>query len=328
MIKRIFLIGISVLLLILPLTAWAANIPAKVFENGTDNTPIAVSDVKVEVFGGYGFKALFSSAITGSDGGCILKNVPLGKEVLVKLTKPGYVTQYDIRSYSKADAEKDAILWMGSESNVKGLYSKLGEAFDVKKGQVYLEVTNEMTEEGIEGIQLAASSGEVFDLGQGEYLIANAEGASIKIEIQKPGYAFDIESAMIPLYAGAMTQYYVNVQSGGGISESAQSIGVTIPFIAGRIIRVSDSAPISGVSVAFTDSKKITVRPAVYTDQQGYYIQTGFPLHTKIRVTPSSISATTPQVKSFRPAYRWVTIKITKNVPPGAIRNFKAPGKK
>lgn len=310
MIKRIFLIGISVLLLILPLTAWAADIPAKVYESGTNNTPIAVSDVKVEVFGGYGFKALFSSAITGSDGGCILKNVPLGKEVLVKLTKPGYVTQYDIRSYSKADAEKDAILWMGSESNVKGLYSKLGETFDVKKGQVYLEVSNEMTEEGIEGIQLTASSGKVFDLGQGEYLIANAEGASIKIEIQKPGYAFDIESAMIPLYAGAMTQYYVNVQSGGGIYESGQVTAITTATvcITGYIKRLSDSAPITGVSVAFTRGGP-TVAASVTTNSAGFYNQCGFAKYVKkqVRITPKK------SPWKFKPKYKVITIKLTGN---------------
>jgi len=324
MMKRALLISLVTLLLTLPLTALAANFGGKVYENGTNNNPIAVPDVKVEVFGGYGFKALFSSAMTGSDGGCILKNIPLGKEVLVKLTKPGYVTQFDIRSYSEADAEKDVILWIGSELDINNLFTDLGVTFDVNKGHVYLDISSEFTGEGIGGVQLVASSGKVFDFGNGEYLIANAEGSSLKVGIQKPGYDFDIESATIPLYAGAMTQYYVNVQSGGGISGSAQGIGVTIPFIAGRIVRVSDSAPISGVSVAFTDSKKITVRPAVYTDKQGYYIQTGFPFDTKIAVTPSSISATTPQVKSFSPAQRWATIKA---VTPGAIKDFKARGK-
>ena len=64
--------------------------------------------------------------------------------------------------------------------------------------------------QGIDGIELAVSSGKAFDLGHGEYLIANAEGASLKVSIQKPGYAFDIESATIPLFAGAMTQAYVS----------------------------------------------------------------------------------------------------------------------
>lgn len=323
MMKRALLISLVTLLLTLPLMAWAANFGAKVYENGANNNPIAVSDVKVEVFGGYGFKALFSSAMTGSDGGCILKNVPLGKEVQVKLTKPGYVTQFDIRSYSEADAEKDVILWIGSELDINNLFTNLGVTFDANKGYVYLDISSELTGEGIGGVQLVASSGKVFDFGNGEYLIANAEGSSLKVGIQKPGYDFDIESATIPLFQGAFTQYYISVQSGGGISGSAQGIGVTIPFIAGRIVRVSDSAPISGVSVAFTGSG--TVRPAVYTDQQGYYIQTGFPFDTRIKVTPSSISATFPQVKSFRPAHKWVKIKPTT---PGAIADFKAPGKK
>ena len=324
MMKRALLISLVTLLLTLPLTAWAANFGAKVYENGANNNPIAVSDVKVEVFGGYGFKALFSSAMTGSDGGCILKNVPLGKEVQVKLTKPGYVTQYDIRSYSEADAEKDVILWIGSELDINNLFTDLGVTFDANKGHVYLDISSELTGEGIGGVQLVASSGKVFDFGNGEYLIANAEGSLLKVGIQKPGYDFDIESATIPLFQGAFTQYYITVQSGGGISGSAQGIGVPIPFITGRIVRVSDSAPISGVSVAFTNSTKSTVRPAVYTDQQGYYIQTGFPFDTKITVTPSSISATFPQVKPFRPVKKTVTIKPTT---PGAIADFKAPAK-
>jgi len=324
MMKKALLISLVTLLLALPLTVWAAKFGAKVYENGTNNNPIAVSDVKVEVFGGFGFKALFSSAMTGSDGGCILKNVPLGKEVLVKLTKPGYVAQYDIRSYSGADAEKDVILWIGSELNINNLFTNLGVPFDANKGHVYLDISSELTGEGIGGVQLVASSGKVFDLGSGEYLIANAEESSLKVGIQKPGYDFDIESATIPLFQGAFTQYYITVQSGGGISGSAQSIGVTIPFIAGRIIRVSDSAPLSGVSVAFTGPDKNTVRPAVWTDKQGYYIQTGFPFDIKITVTPSSISATFPQVTSFKPAKKTLTIETTT---PGEIADFKAHGK-
>jgi hypothetical protein len=216
------------------------------------------------------------------------------------------------------------ILWIGSELDINNLFTDLGVTFDVNKGHVYLDISSEFTGEGIGGVQLVASSGKVFDFGNGEYLIANAEGSLLKVGIQKPGYDFDIESATIPLFQGAFTQYYITVQSGGETSGSAQSIGVTIPFIVGRIVRVSDSAPISGVSVAFTNSTKSTVRPAVYTDQQGYYIQTGFPFDTKITVTPSSISATTPQVKPFRPVKKTVTIKPTT---PGAIADFKAPAK-
>jgi len=79
MMKRALFISISVLLLVLPFTAWAANVPVKVYENGLNSNPAAVSDVKVEVFGGYILKALFSSAKTGTVCWCVLKNVPLGK---------------------------------------------------------------------------------------------------------------------------------------------------------------------------------------------------------------------------------------------------------
>ena len=220
MVKRTFWIGVTVLFLALPFTALAADIPAKVFENGASNTPVAVSGAKIEVFGGFGFKSLLSSGVSGSDGSSVLHNVPLGKEVVVKLTKADYVTQYDVRSCSDADVEKGVVLWIGSEANVNTLYKNLGETFDVKKGQVYLEIDNDLTGEGIEGIQLAASSGKVFDLGQGEYLIANAEGSSVKVAIAKPGYVFDIESASIALFPGAMTQAYINVQTGGAVYES------------------------------------------------------------------------------------------------------------
>jgi len=189
MIKRALLISFSIFMLALPLAAWAADIPAKVYESGTNNVPIAQSGVKVEVFGGFGYKALLSAIGTGADGGCLLKDVPLGTDVLVRLTKAGYVTQYDVKSYSDADVADGVILWIGSEANVKGLYGNLGEAFDAKKGHVYLEITDELTGEGIEGIQLGASAGKVFDLGQGEYLIANAGGVSVKVGIEKPGYA-------------------------------------------------------------------------------------------------------------------------------------------
>ena len=192
--------------------------------------------------------------LSGNDGSIVLGNVPTGKEVVVKLSKAGYVTQYDVRSFSDADVEKGSILWIGSEANVTGLYKNLGESFDSKKGQVYLEINNELTGEGIDGVQIAASSGKAFDLGHGEYLIANAEGASLKVAIQKPGYAFDVESATLPLFADAMTQAYVTVQSGGAVIESGQATRVTSAMISGYILRLSDSKPISGVTVAFTQA--------------------------------------------------------------------------
>ncbi len=297
MIKRFILISLSILFLTLPLTAWAANIPAKVLENGSNNNPLAVSGVKVEVLGGYGFKALLSSTESGGDGGCVLKNVPLGKDILIRLTKPGYIPQDDVRSYSDADVENGVVLWIGSEANVKGLYNQLGLAFDSKKGQVYLEISNENTGEGIEGVQLSASSGAVFDLGQGEYLIANAEGAQVKIAIAKPGYAFDVESAAIPLFSGAMTQYYITVQSGGAVFSSDQAVAATSAPISGFVKEGFAGAAISGVSVAFNFAvgggfgKSVggTARPTVTTNSAGFYIQQGFQfgagLNSLIRVT-------------------------------------------
>lgn len=288
MVKRILSIVFSVALLTLPLAAWAANVPAKVYESGANNVPVAQSGVKAEVFGGAGFRVLLSATETGDNGGCVLRNVPLGKDVLVRLSKAGYVAQYDIKSYSDADVEQGVILWVGSETNVTALFSSLGESFDGAKGHVYLEVTNDLTGEGIEGIQLGASSGKVFDLGQGDYLIANAVGASVKVAIEKPGYAFDIESATIPLFAGAMTQSYVNVQSGGGIYESSLAVKVTSASISGVIKRLSDAAPISGVSVAFTTVPAGgTARPTVTTNKDGQYSQTGFPVNKRVKVTPS-----------------------------------------
>ena len=93
--KKAYFVFVAVLALAmaLPIAAMAAGVPVKVYENGGKGDPMAVSGVKVEAFGGYGFKALLSSGVTGSDGGCVLNNVPLGKEVVVKLTKAGYVTQ-------------------------------------------------------------------------------------------------------------------------------------------------------------------------------------------------------------------------------------------
>ena len=278
MTKRALLISFSVLLLALPLASWAANIPAKVFENGTDNNPIAVSGVQVQVFGGFGFKALFSSTASGNDGGCLLKNIPLGKEVLVKLTKAGYITQYDIKSYSDVDVEKGIPLWIGTEANINGLYRSLGEEFDTAKGHVYLDISDETTGEGIEGVQLAVSSGKVFGFGNGEYLIANAEGSSLKIGLQKAGYAFDVESATIPLFAGAFTQYYIKVQSQGAIFSSGQAMAVTSAPITGFIKRLSDSGPISGAVVSFTNIiTRQKVRPDVTTDSNGKYYQDKFP---------------------------------------------------
>jgi hypothetical protein len=313
MIKRALLISFSVLLLALPLAAWAADIPAKVLENGIDNNPIAVSGVNVQVFGGFGFKALYSSAASGNDGGCVLQNVPLGKEILVKLTKAGYVTQYDIRSYSDADEAKGITLWIGSEVNIKGLYKSLGEDFDTAKGHVYLNISDETTGEGIEEVQLTVSSGTVFSFGNGEYLIANAEGSSLKIGIQKPGYAFDIESATIPLFSGAFTQYYVNVQSQGAIFASAAA-KVTSASITGLIQTLSGTklVGLSGVSVAFTFIDRTTARPTVTTDKDGKYKQTSFPFRW-VRVTPTKKGYT------FKPTSKFVLVRAT-----GAIAGAKA----
>jgi hypothetical protein len=314
MVKRAFWIGITVMLLSLPLAVLAANVPVKVFENGANNTPVAVSGVKVEVFGGYGFKALLSSGVSGSDGSSVLGNVPFGKEVLVKLTKADYVAQYDVRSYSELDVEKSVTLWIGSEANVKALYKNLGEVFDGKKGQVYLEINDEFTGEGIEGIQIVSSSGKAFDLGQGEYLIANAEGNAVKIAIAKPGYAFDIESAAIPLFAGAMTQAYINVQSGGAVYQSGQvTARVTSAMITGHILRLSDTKPVSGVTVAFSTRTNAKVRPSVLTDKTGFYKQTEFPVNKMVTVTPTS------KVWKFKPAKKSVFVRST-----GSTADFKA----
>jgi hypothetical protein len=286
MAKRVLLTGLLVILIALPLTAMGGDIPAKIYENGSDNSPAAVAGVTVEVFGGFGHKALLASGLSGNDGSVVLGNVPTGKEVVVKLTKAGYVTQYDVRSFSDAAVEKGSILWIGSEANVTGLYKNLGETLDSKKGQVYLDISNELTGEGIDGVQIAASSGKAFDLGHGEYLIANAEGASVKVVIQKPGYAFDIESATIALYPGAMTQAYINVQSGGAVVESGQTTRVTSAMISGYILRLSDSKPISGVTVAFTQANHPS-RPSVLTDKLGFYKQTQFPVNKVYKVVPT-----------------------------------------
>jgi len=313
--ERLFVFGVTVLLLAFPLAAFAATIPVKVFENGANNNPVAVSGVEIGVFGGYGFKALLSSGVTASDGAALLNNVPLGKDVVVKLTKADYVTQYDVRSYSEADM-KGVVLWIGSEANVSGLYTNLGQTFDVKKGQVYLEINDDLTGQGIEGIQIVPASGKAFDLGQGEYLIANAQGSSVKIALAKPGYAFDSESATVPLFAGAMTQAYVNVQAGGAVYQSASATAVTSAMVSGHILRLSDAVPVSGVTVAFTTKKNgivSAVRPSVLTDKTGFYKQTQLPVNKYVTVTPSK-----PPWK-FRPTYRNVYVR-----PFGATADFKA----
>jgi hypothetical protein len=313
MIKRSLLLILTGLFLVLPLTVWAADIPAKVYENGSDNRPIALSGVKVQIFGGYGFKALIASAESDGDGSCALNQVSLGKEVLVKLSKAGYVTQYDMRSYSEADVEKGVTFWIGSEANVQALYKGLGETLDVQKGQVYLEISNDLTGEGIEGVQFNVSSGRVFDLGQGEYLIANAEGAVLKAGIQKPGYAFDMESLAIPLFTGSMTQYYAKIQTGGAVYENGIGLKVTSAMISGFIKRLSDAQPISGVTVAFTKTTGgTTVRPSVLTDKTGFYKQTEFPVSKFVKVIPSK-----PPWK-FRPASKTVFVGAS-----GAKADFK-----
>jgi hypothetical protein len=286
MMKKLSLVGLLALLLTLPMTTWAINIPAKVFENGPDNNPAVVSGVSVEVLGGFGFKGPIFSALTGEDGSCLLANVPLGKNVIVKLSKAGYITQYDVRSYSETDAQNGVILWIGSEVNVTASYKNLGEEFSPTKGHLYLEINDGMTGEGIDGIQLGVSSGKVFYVGNGEYLIANANGTSLKIVIQKPGYDFDIQSIAVPLYPGAITQAYVDVQTDGAVYESGNATRVTSATISGHILRLSDSVPIAGVTVAFT-SRGVTVRPPVVTDKNGLYKQTEFPVNKSLKVTPS-----------------------------------------
>ena len=307
MARRGIVVSFSILLLVLPIVAWGANIPAKVYENGANDLPSAQAGVKVDVFGGYGFKALLSSMESGSDGGCVLKNVPLGRNVLVRFMKSGYVPQYDIRAYTDGDVQKGVVFWVGSEAHMKALYNNLGGAFDAQKSQVYLEINDEMTGEGIEGIQLTASSGDVFDLGRGEYLVANAAGTSLKVGIQKPGYAFDIESATIPLFVGGMTQYYIKVQSGGAVNGSVQSSG-SAP-VNGRITTVSGANPVfplSGVSVAFTfyfSKDGTTAAPTVTTNADGRYSQT-VPTGKYVTITPTKPGFT------FKPVSKTTVIGI------------------
>lgn len=313
MIKRPFYLSL-VLVMLIASSVWGADISVKVFENGATNVPIAVSGAKVDVYGGFGYRSLLFSGVSGSGGALLLSNVPVGKEVMVKLTIAGYITQYDFRSFSGADIEKGAILWIGSEANIKAMYNNLGETFDPAKGQIYLDINDEFTGEGIEGVQFAISSGKAFDLGKGEYLIANAGGGSLKVGFMKPGYAFDIASVTIPLFPGAMTQYYVTVQTGGSagsLYESGQITKVTSAQITGFIKRLSDAVPISGVSVAFTDLRGNTVRPGVVTDGTGFYKQTGFLVYKIVKITP-----TEPPWK-FRQRARFVIV-----VPKGGKADF------
>ena len=79
MTKRSFFIWFSSVLVGLPMTALAADIPAKVFENGANNTPLAVSGAKVEVLGGFGFKSLLSSGVSGSDGSSVFAECSAGE---------------------------------------------------------------------------------------------------------------------------------------------------------------------------------------------------------------------------------------------------------
>jgi hypothetical protein len=302
--KRLWLAGIAGFLLTLPLAAFGASIPAGVFENGPGNNPVSVSGAKVEVYGGYAFKVRLSAGESGTNGEVVLKNVPLGRDVLVKLTKPGYIAQYDVKSYGESDVENGVTLWIGSEANVSGIFTNLGETFDPLKGHIYLEINNELTGEGIEGLQMVSSSGKIFDLGHGEYLIANAEGKTVKIEFQKPGYAFDTEAATIPIFAGGMTQYYLRLQSGGAVYESGQAARVTSALITGYILRLSDSRPISGVTVAFVTGTGTTVRPSVVTDKLGFYKQTQIPVNRALKVIP----AKSPW--KFKPAVKIVVMGV------------------
>jgi len=230
--KKTFLFGSLLFLLGLPLNAWAAfDVPAKVYEMGTDNAPVPVSGVKVDVFVGRALKASVFSGETNASGACLLRDIPLGKDVLMRLAKPGYVPQFDIRSYSDRDVDEGVILWIGSEVHVDGVYKNLGERFDVQKGHTYLEIRSELTGEGIEGVRLTIASGKAFDLGSGEYLVANAEGTSLKIGIHKPGFAADIESVAVPLFPGGITQFEVVVQPGGVFTANGEIEIISAPNI-------------------------------------------------------------------------------------------------
>jgi len=274
------------LILVLPLSVMAASLPVKVCENSSGNVPVPVAGVKVEAFGGFGYKALLASGVSGTDGGVTLGNIPIGKEILVKLSKSGYVTQYDARSYSDLDVDNGVVYWVGSVLSLNNMFASIGNAFDSGKSQVYLEVNDEMTGSGVEGIQFSVTSGTVYELGQGDYLIANAQGTSLKVNFGKPGYAFDIESLTVPLFTGGMTQYYVKLQSGGAMIGSPMAATVTSVQVFGFIKTVT-GAPISGASVAFTNYKGQAVRPTVSTKSDGYYKQTEVPARKIVKITPS-----------------------------------------
>jgi hypothetical protein len=316
--RRIILISLFLGLAVLPSLAGAADITARVFETGIDNTPVPVSDIKVDVLAGKGFKKLLSASTSGSDGTCFLGGVPFGKDLLVRLTKQGYVPQYVIRSFSEDDLKGEVALWTGSESNVTRVFQNLGETFRTNKAHAYVDISDWLTGEGIEGIHLTASTGKAFDLGGGEYLISNAEGICLKIGIQKPGYAFDIDSVTIPLFPGAFTQYDVKIQSEGAIFRSIPAQQVASASITGFIKRLSDAAPVEGLSVAFTfirgGPKGTTARPPVQTDAAGFYSQSGFLVGDRIRVTPIG------EGFKFKPSRKNARVKAAG----GAVADFKA----
>jgi len=143
------------------------------------------------------------------------------------------------------------------------------------------------------------------------------------VAIQKPGYAFDIESVTIPLVRSAFTQYFVQVQSDAGISGSVQATATSGP-ITGKIVAASNAnLPVSGVSVAFTthpltNKKAQTVRPAVLTKSDGTFRQDGFLFgKKKVFVTPDK----GVRFKKFSPAYRTAVVKTEAGV---NLKNFKA----
>ncbi len=173
-----------------------------------------------------------------------------------------------------------------------------------------------MTGEGIEGVQLSVSSGNAFDLGQGEYLIANAGGASLTVGIQKPGHAFDTESVTIPLFAGAMTQSYAKVQNGGSVIESGQVTAVTRASISGHITELSTNHPISGVTVNFMTGTQIA-GPSTVTDSTGFYISAPFPQPRAYKVIPQSDNL------YFNPAGR--TVFVGANGGKGDFKGFNCP---
>lgn len=288
----------------LPSVTWATEIVAKVFENGANGEPVPVAGVKLEAFSGYHFRGLVSSGVTSSKGQCLLRNLPLGREILVKLSAPGYLSQYDLRIYSSADVEDGAAFWIAPASKIEAFCRSLGEAFDPARGHVYLEVVREETGEGIEGIQLSPFSGKAFDLGHGEYLIANAEAPFVTIGMRKPGYSFDIESVEVPLFQNGMTQVYVKLQSGGAIYSSGQAVTAASACVSGFIRQLSTSAAIADVTVAFTRGGA-TWRPSVVTGPDGFYVQCDFPVGKTVKVTPSK------SPWKFKPRSKYVKVLAT-----------------